>query len=1062
MQFKYLFYVLLTLCSMVCWAQNGSVELLNFRTLTEENGLPSNNIHCFAKDQEGYMWIGTSNGLVRYDGSEVLVFQNDPQNPASISGNQISALTTQGDSIMWVATRSSGLNKLHLKTRTFTQFIPRQDVINSIPSREVYALKHDSHGDLWVGYNREGFGRFDPKTASFEQIKITSLETSFSNRQNNVVKDFIIDKTDPNKLWVITLRSLIEYQIESGTLIRHNPYHASPSGIESRLLNFEHAIQSTDGQIYLACIRYGVWVYNPAENTWKNYSEKRVDPTNRNENSFNLIAEIDTNTFWLSSKKRGVHVLNIATEQISPFEIDDDRNTGFLASVNTWKLKSAEGYWFGSENGVKLFNKQGNQFDIYEYKPQAKWLLGRQSISAIYPINGDEIYFGGYAGEGIYRYHLTTGNIRLIRPPQSIEKSEAKMFFLRDFVSLSDTALLVLAYDGLYKLNLKTEKLTVINTGLKFGRDYNTLNRILRHSDGSYLISTGYSGVFVLDSLFQYSDHLKSDILHPTNSLVSSSYIYEICEDTKANVWIGTEDGFSRWNPYENTFLNFDYKSRRDSVPGLKSLYSISLAPDSSLWFIDAYKHGVSLDYPYEMPYQFKPILTGNEGRKDRINNFLFSRSGKTIFLTESGLSIASHDGSFKLFTDKEGLPKTQPLTPLVEMPDGRIVLAAGNKVVSFFPDSLDYTPKKNELHLSSITIFDKVLHTRIDSIMNHGLELNYLQNFFTLNFSLLNFDNPGEYRVSYRLKGFSDEWITSKAKSAVFTNVPGGKYNFEARLIDQNDRLSKATLVLPIRMVPPVWQTWWFRTLLATSLFTILISIIVVRFRTVRRKAAYSKELANMEMISLRSQMNPHFIFNSLSSIRHQIISEKNEEAEKYLVKFSRLIRWILESSESHYITLEDELMALRLYLELESKRFDHKFEYRINIDPGIDPSALNVPGIIMQPFVENAIWHGLMQKKKPGTVIINISKTEQRLIIVITDDGIGREKAHELKSKTGQSRNSMGVKITTARLDVIRKLYNISCSADIEDLKNETGEPTGTRVTINLPLIHVFTNKS
>src|SRR5690606_4131486 len=126
-----------------------------------------------------------------------------------------------------------------------------------------------SHGDLWVGYNREGFGRFDPKTASFEQIKITSLETSFSNRQNNVVKDFIIDKTDPNKLWVITLRSLIEYQIESGTLIRHNPYHASPSGIESRLLNFEHAIQSTDGQIYLACIRYGVWVYNPAENTWK-------------------------------------------------------------------------------------------------------------------------------------------------------------------------------------------------------------------------------------------------------------------------------------------------------------------------------------------------------------------------------------------------------------------------------------------------------------------------------------------------------------------------------------------------------------------------------------------------------------------------------------------------------------------------------------------------------------------------------------------------------------------------------------------------------------------------
>lgn len=1003
------------------------------------------------------MWIGTSNGLVRYDGSEVLIFQNDPNDPTSISGNQISTLEFEGDSILWVGTLESGISKLDLKTRKFQQFLPEQGRSESIPSREVYALKHDAHGDLWVGYNREGFGRFNKETLAFEQIKVTSLETSFSNRQNNVVLNFIIDKSDPDIIWIVTLRSLIKYHIKSGEMTRLGPYDDDPSGIENRLLGFNGGIQSKNGEIYLACERYGVWVYSPDTDTWKNYSEKRLDPKSRSENSFSLIQEIDSQVFWLSSKKRGVFVLNTESEQISPFQDDTETADSQLPeTINAWILKSEEGYWFGADDGVKLFNKQANQFDIHSFRPDAEWLIGRQSISAIYPINTHEIYFGGYAGEGVYRYNLKTRTKRLIYPPEKLEKSEANMFFLRDFVKINDTTLLVLTYDALYTLNLNTEKLIRLNTGLKYGEDYYMLNRILRHSDGNYHISTRYSGVITLDFTFKYLGQLEADLQNPTRSIVSSSYIHEICEDPDGMVWIGTEDGFSKWNPKENTFSNFGNSTRRDSTPMLKTLFRIALAPDSSLWFVDAHDHSVYLEYPYELPYEFKPIFTGNEGRKDRINNFRFSSGGKTIFSTQAGLSIVDQNGSFRRFTDKEGLPKLQPLTPIEEMPDGRIVLAAQNKIVSFYPDDLYYTPKRNELNMSSITIFDKTLDVRIDSVMHQGLELDYLQTFFTFNLSLLNFDNPEEFRMSYRLKGFRDDWVSSADKNAVFTNVPGGQYVFEARLIDKNNQVAKDVLTLPIKMVPPIWKMWWFSVLIIAVAVGIVLAFVVSRLRSIRRKAAFDKELANMEMVSLRAQMNPHFIFNSLNSIRHQIITKNNEDAEKYLVKFSQLVRWILENSESHYITLEDELIALRLYLELESKRFDDKFAYQLNIDSEVDTSLLKLPGTIIQPFVENAIWHGLMQKKQLGTVIIDISQTKSSLIIKVTDDGIGREKAEEIKSKTGQNQNSMGVKITTARLDAITKLYKISCTAHIEDLKDTHGEAKGTRVTISLPLIH------
>jgi LytS/YehU family sensor histidine kinase len=210
----------------------------------------------------------------------------------------------------------------------------------------------------------------------------------------------------------------------------------------------------------------------------------------------------------------------------------------------------------------------------------------------------------------------------------------------------------------------------------------------------------------------------------------------------------------------------------------------------------------------------------------------------------------------------------------------------------------------------------------------------------------------------------------------------------------------------------------------------------------------------AQLEMHALRAQMNPHFLFNSLNSINRFILQNNSEQASQYLTKFSRLMRLILQNSQSELIPLENELEALRLYLELEAVRFDHHFSYVVQVDPEVDVSALKVPPLIIQPYVENAIWHGLMHKEEKGHLTVKLFQEEEFLICSITDDGIGRKKAAELKSKSASTHKSMGMKITADRIAIMKSSKAGDNHIQITDLVLPDGQPAGTRVELKIPL--------
>jgi LytS/YehU family sensor histidine kinase len=226
------------------------------------------------------------------------------------------------------------------------------------------------------------------------------------------------------------------------------------------------------------------------------------------------------------------------------------------------------------------------------------------------------------------------------------------------------------------------------------------------------------------------------------------------------------------------------------------------------------------------------------------------------------------------------------------------------------------------------------------------------------------------------------------------------------------------------------------------------------------KQLAELQQQKAELEMQALRAQMNPHFIFNCLSAINRFILKNEPDTASDYLTRFSRLIRMILENSQASLIKLESELESLKLYLDLEALRFGQHFDYNITVPDDVDTEILKVPPLIIQPYAENAIWHGLMHKEEKGHLSIEVFKNNNHIFFKVADDGVGRKQAAKLAAKKDTRHKSMGLKITADRIAMLQRSNGNESPITINDLVNADGSAAGTEVIIKIPVLYEYRN--
>ncbi|HNP22497.1 MAG TPA: histidine kinase [Panacibacter sp.] len=252
------------------------------------------------------------------------------------------------------------------------------------------------------------------------------------------------------------------------------------------------------------------------------------------------------------------------------------------------------------------------------------------------------------------------------------------------------------------------------------------------------------------------------------------------------------------------------------------------------------------------------------------------------------------------------------------------------------------------------------------------------------------------------------------------------------------------------------IWQVVCFSWLLFHQFVVLKNEVTKKEMEKQVERSELLAQKSEIEMQALRAQMNPHFIFNSLNSINRFILQNNKAEASEYLTKFSKLVRLILQNSQFSMISLDSEIESLSLYLELEALRFNYYFAYKINIASDIDLESLKVPPLIIQPYVENAIWHGLMHKEEKGELTIDILSADAGIIFRITDNGIGRQKAAELASKSATRHKSMGLRLTAQRISMLQQMAGEESPVSVVDLTYPDGSAAGTEVTIIIPEIY------
>lgn len=678
----------------------------------------------------------------------------------------------------------------------------------------------------------------------------------------------------------------------------------------------------------------------------------------------------------------------------------------------------------------------------------APFLPGKKVSHAISDNEGN-LWFSTL-GEGVYR--LTAGSMKTFAAGTEAFSLEKAGSFL--YAGLSDGRMEIIR-----DLQVKKEYLPA-----SFPQQSNSRRLYTMKSDGAKTIYLGYDSHLekwengsVLSSPLRPVKAL--DLINENSIAVCTNFfVYSVrTSDLKIMDTLlyerGTKILYDKGTYYIGTLnglVIIDSTGKKIKTADLSPLLAnrivdIRKASDGSIWLatndkgVIQYKNG-----------QIKAVINFKTG--------LSSNGCKALCLKDQYLWVGTNKGINKIDT------ATKKVVARYSTSDG---LASNNINALLVDDSLVWVASPggvtffNEHNISDSSICALDFHTILVSgkkaDTTQKLQLGYRDNNITFEYTAISFKSAGEIIYKYKLEGLDHDWKETNLTTLSYPSLPPGKYTFQLYAINKFGKKSQLT-AMPFTITAPFWKTIWFWLLISLTLLWLTTWLISRRYRIIQQRTREKNELKSkvteLEQASLRAQMNPHFIFNCLNSIQHYIIKNDIEQTNKYITRFGSLIRQTLDNSAKTNITIADEVRYLTDYMELEKMRFPAAFNYSISIDPGIQADYTYIPGMVLQPFIENAIRHGIRNKEKgTGLVSITIKEDNEGLYFCVEDNGVGREAAARLKSQQHIEYQSKGITLATNRLELLSEGKEKKIMTTIIDLKDEAGNPSGTKVIIFFP---------
>jgi two-component sensor histidine kinase len=356
--------------------------------------------------------------------------------------------------------------------------------------------------------------------------------------------------------------------------------------------------------------------------------------------------------------------------------------------------------------------------------------------------------------------------------------------------------------------------------------------------------------------------------------------------------------------------------------------------------------------------------------------------------------------------------------------------------------------------------ILNKVINVNANKIIEENSSLPFNENFISFQFSLVAYANALNTHIAYSINNKDIVHLPSDRREINLDILKPESYTIEFYTVSNNITSSKPISKFSFFISPPFYNTWWFYTCLFTVISCLAYLLFRWRIKLIRSEMALKeakiileKELDKSTLSSIKAQMNPHFIFNALNTIQSYVYMNDKRNASIYISKFSNLTRSILNMSNKESITLSEEIKSLELYLSLEKMRFEDTFEYVISVSETVEKERITLPSMLLQPYVENAVKHGLLHKKNNRILSISFSKEDAFLKIVIDDNGIGRKRSEELNKINYSKHASFAMNANKKRIDILQQQYK-NINLQIIDKYSDFNEAMGTQVIIQLPI--------
>lgn len=780
----------------------------------------------------------------------------------------------------------------------------------------------------------------------------------------------------------------------------------------------------SDGKIYLSTSSQGFFVIGEE---WHRYTTEDGLVSDRIRH-FTLAAD---GSCWLATRQ-GVN--RFVDGRISSFTEANGLPYNNIRDV----IQDDEGnLWFAS-NGQGLFRFTGDTFETFK---EGKELISDKVMSIL---EKEGVLLLGTFDKGLQAYSREQGAGMVEGVPSTD---------VWTLLQAADGRLWAGTSTGLYVVDGPEVERFSTKTGMGS-------NRITAlHQDNGGLIWVGHrSGLSVYNGQ-EFRDF--GEEVGFTGKRVRS-----ICEGSDGGLWFGAENGLFSYSPEGEVTQYTEADGLADNT-----VYSLRCDKEDRLWI--GTKNGLDL----LDGGQIRSLRIAERFNANNINFLEVTARDQLLIGTNNGLyrldlrQVELDAPTFIHYGLSEGLPGLEcNLNSVYQDAGGQIWFGTNKGLVSCAERDLlrRELPRVPPAQINDIRLFgdtfDVAAHS--DSIdaatgLPVGLRLEHRENHLTFDFSSVAFRHPEDLAYSYYLEGVDDDWLPPSNISTVsYSALKPGQYVFRIRTFDSEGHSAPRLTSLSFEILPPFWLTWWFIT------FEILILLLVAYgiwkwWRSVAERKRRTRELDmrtkmfSLEQQSLNSSMNRHFIFNALNSIQFYINHEDKRSANRYLSSFAKLIRKNLDSTSSTWVTLKDELERLDLYLSLEHMRYQHRFDYRIEVAEGLNAAGVRIPAMMLQPFLENSIWHGILHKEGHGLVSVRVAREEDTVRITIEDDGIGVDASLALKKKEKSGHQSRGMEITNDRIQLYRKMTNGEFEIIGPYQIEENGTVLGTKVEIILPYL-------